>query len=88
MFIVTYTDYSDTCDGHSRYMGSYATRDAAQAAINADVAGFQSRYGTDAIYYEVSNEIWASDDEIGKVGCVWDIHEIPSSDLSEVLKEM
>lgn len=87
MFIVTYTDYSDTCDGHSRYMGSYATKDAAQAAIDADLAATKARYGKDAIHYEVSNEVWACDEDIGKVGCIWDIHEIPESDLREILQE-
>ena len=83
MCIVTYTEYSDTCDGHSRYMGSFATKNAAQKAIDADILPFQLRYGEDAIYYRTTNEIWACDDDVGKVGCIWDIHEIPDSDLAE-----
>lgn len=88
MFIVTYTDYSDTCDGHSRYMGAYATKDAAQAAIDEDIVSVLCDLGEGAIHYEVSNEVWACDEDIGKVGCIWDIHEVPDSDLREVLSEI
>ena len=87
MFIVTYTDYGDTCNGHSRYMGVYATKDAAQAAIDADIIAIKAKYGEDVIHYEVSEEIWGCEEDIGKVGCVWDIHEVPDSDLREVLSE-
>jgi hypothetical protein len=85
MFIVTYTDYGETCDGHSRYMGAYATRKAAQYAIDTELALVKANYGEVAIHYKELNEVWGCEEDIGTVGCVFDIHEIPDSDLREVL---
>ena len=74
MFIVTYVDYGETCDGHSRNLGTYKTRLGAEAAICADVLGTSRNYGPKAVVR--TNEVWASQDEIGTHGCVWDIHEV------------
>ena len=74
MFIVTYVDYGETCDGHARALGTYETRFAAQAAIDADVRGTKRVYGAKAVTHP--NEVWASEKEIGTHGCVWDVHKV------------
>jgi hypothetical protein len=76
MFIVTYIDYGENCDGHARLLGTYKTREKAQLEINADIRKLVkvAIFGTKAVYRP--NEVWASNEEIGTHGCVWDIHEV------------
>jgi hypothetical protein len=73
MFIVTYVDYSDSSDFHSRVLGVYSSRDEAEAEIRADMAGTSNYYGDTEIVDNDKFEVWK---EIGTVGCVWDVHEI------------
>ena len=76
MFIVTYVEYGETCDGHARALGTYETRFGAQAVIDADVRATKMNYGEKAVARP--NEVWVSENEIGTHGCVWDIHEVGS----------
>jgi hypothetical protein len=74
MFIVTYTDYGETCDGHSRLLGVFPTVKDAQKEMSLDIRRLIAAYGrNDCTYIPASNEVWK---EVGKVGCVWDIHEV------------
>ena len=73
-YIVTYMDFGETCDYHSRKMGTYDTREDAESEIKADMAAFMLNYGK-GNYVQNGTELWKSG-EVGQTGCVWDIHEI------------
>jgi len=81
MFIVTYVDYSDNSDLHSRVLGVYSSRDEAEAEIKADMAGTLNHYGDTEIVDNDKFEVWK---EIGTVGCVWDVHEIDEFGMTVV----
>ena len=76
MFIVVSTDYGDTCDGHSRLVGKYETKDEAEAEVRADMAAVRQYLGKEAAVDEAKHEVWACEADIGSLGTVWDIHEV------------
>ena len=73
-YIVTYTDFGENCDYHSRMMGTYDTREEAESEIEADMAALKRNYG-EGNYVQDGTELWKSG-EFEQTGCVWDIHEI------------
>ena len=76
MYIVTYTDYGDTCDMHSRLLGSYDSKRKAESAVQADMEDRKAYYGKEAVIRPNLHEIWACAVDIGRVGCVWDILKV------------
>lgn len=76
MFIVTYTDYSDNADMHTRLLSVCNTKEEAEAEISADMAGTSRYYGDSVVIDMNSHEVWKSEAEVGQVGCVWDILEV------------
>ena len=76
MYIVTYTDYGDTCDMHSRKLGSYDSKREAESAVQADMEDRKDYYGEEAVIRPNLHEIWACEADIGRVGCVWDILKV------------
>ena len=76
MYIVTYTDFGETCDLHSRLLGVFENADAAAESTTADMTAVISHYGEETAKVDwTKREVWASDEEIGKVGTVWNILE-------------
>ena len=75
MFIVTYTDYSDNADFHTRLLGTCETREEAESMVAADMAGTAHYYGDSAKIDNAAHEVWQSESEVGRIGCVWDILE-------------
>lgn len=75
MFIITCIDYGETCDGHTRLLGKYDTKDEAENDVLADMVGVARNYGSNAVVNDTKKEVWASKDDIGKTGSVWDIFD-------------
>jgi len=75
MFITTCVDYGETCDGHSRLLGKYDNREEAEVEVLADMLGVARSYGSHAVVDENKKEVWASENEVGQKGSVWDIFD-------------
>lgn len=73
-YIVTYTDFGENCDLHSRCSGAYDTKEEAEADVYADMTSLKNYYGA-GNYEQNGTELWKSG-EVGQTGCVWDIHEL------------
>lgn len=76
MYIVTYTDYGDTCDMHSRLLGSYDSKREAEKAVQADMKKREEYFGSEAVVRPYLHEIWACETDIGLFGCIWDILKV------------
>ena len=76
MYIVTYTDFGETCDLHSRLLGVFDKGEAATECATADMVAVIRNYGEGTAKVDwTKREVWASDEEVGKVGTVWNILE-------------
>ena len=78
MFVVITVDYGDTCDGHSRKLGTFKTKAEAELAMKRDMAALAAHYtaqGVSVDWRKSARELWV-DGEVGESGSVWDIHEI------------
>lgn len=74
LFVVTYTDFGESADSHSRLLGSFPTKEAAQAAMCEDMGRWPENCGRDDVEFRF-DEVWVRG-ECGTYGCVWDIHEV------------
>lgn len=81
MFILTCVDYGETCDGHARFLGLFKTKELAQEMVSADFRSQKEFYGEGCFIDESKNEIWASREEVGFVGCVYDIFEVDETNI-------
>lgn len=80
-YIVTAIDIGETCDGHARLLGSFRSREDAEAFVKEDMKDTLATMGVDdnTIIKWDEHEIWV-DYECNR-GCVWDILEVaPASD--------
>lgn len=75
MFITTCVDYGETCDGHPRLLGKYDNKEEAEVDVLADMLGVARNYGSHAVVDENKKEVWASENEVGQKGSVWDIFD-------------
>jgi len=79
MFIVTATDYGETCDGHTRLLGRYPDKDKAAKFVGEDMASYHDNLVGNGIGVEkfdlAKREVWAV---VGQSGCVWDIFDLDS----------
>lgn len=75
MFITICVDYGETCDGHTRLLGKYDTKEKAEVEVLADMLGVARFYGSDAVVDENKKEVWASESDVGQTGSVWDIFD-------------
>ena len=75
MYIVTYTDFGETCDLHSRLLGVFENVEAAAECATADMTAVIRHFGKTTKVDWTKREVWASDEDIGKVGTVWSILE-------------
>jgi hypothetical protein len=73
MFIVTCVDYGETCDGHARLLNVFSNYSEAVAYVESDMGEHKGEYGEDEVFDGNRHEIWASKEEVGVKGCVWDI---------------
>lgn len=76
MYIAVYHDYGESADGHTRLCGAFGKASEASDAVTADMVGFMHIYEKEGFKpYAVweKREIWRSAEEVGEVGCVWDI---------------
>jgi len=71
IFVVIYTEYSDTCDGLARVLGTYKTLEEAQLAMREDVDYNKNPFVD--ITEEEDNYIMIGDEDNG---CLWQILEI------------
>ena len=78
MFILVVIDYGETCDWHSRIVGTFKTKSEAEIALDKDMRSLHDSYvkrGHDVELYPSTHELWV-DGQVGDIGCVWDIHHI------------
>ena len=70
IYVLVYYDIGETCDGHVRKLGQYASRDLAKEMLKSDME-YQLKQHPDwhACNTEVSNEDFTA-------GCVYDIIEV------------
>lgn len=73
MFIVTCVDYGETCDGHARLLNMFRNHDEAVAFVEFDMIDHKGQYGDEQVFDGNRHEIWASKEDVGVKGCVWDI---------------
>lgn len=73
MFIVTCIDYGETCDGHARLLKMFSDHADAVAFVESDMNDHREQYGEEQVFDGRRHEIWASEEEVGVKGCVWDI---------------
>lgn len=73
IWIATYVDYGDTCDGKAGVLGTYLTKEEAQAEVRADIEKWcDDHAGED---YSVDfDRMRTYFSEIGD-GCEWNITE-------------
>lgn len=79
MVILTCVKYGEFCHKHTRFVGLYETREAAQDMIDASIETAVRNYGNDAVVLKEQNEVWASKDDVNVRGYVWDIFEFDSN---------
>ena len=76
-WIATYTDYGDTCDGKSRTLGVFKTKEEAQAAVHTDIERWANkRTGMPIVidFDKMSAKYdWKTLDD--RDGCEWNIEE-------------
>ena len=83
MYMATYVDYGETCDGHAKKLGVYKDSDSAVRDIYADMESYIRHFDTDdAVVRRENFEVWKKNEE-GVTGCVWDIIEFDPSDLCD-----
>lgn len=83
MFIVVYNEHGESCDGHTRYLGSAESREEAVKIVNKDIDTYVSSngrmadltLGQDILVDRDKMEVWA--DEYSDIGCIWDIIDVP-----------
>ena len=78
MFIVTATEYGDTCDGHTRFLKKFDTHKEAEDWVRDDMVDVMECSGID--YEEpdfIRHEVWVKGC-VGTSGCVWDILDTES----------
>ena len=80
MFIVVYNEHGETCDGHTRYLGSAESHEEAVKLVNGDIDTYIGSNGrlsdaADIVVDRDKMEVWA--DESSDIGCVWDIIDVP-----------
>ena len=79
MVILTCVMYGEFCKKHTRFVGLYETREAAQKMIDDSIETAVQNYGNDAVVLKERNEVWASKDDVNVSGYVFDIFEINSN---------
>ena len=79
MCILTFVMYGEFCKKHTRFVGLYETREAAQKMIDDSIETAVQNYGNDAVVLKERNEVWASKDDVNVSGYVFDIFEINSN---------
>ena len=78
MFILIAVDYGETCDGHTRKLGIFKSKRAAEKSLDKDMIGLHDSYvrqGHTVDLYPFTRELWV-DGRMGEFGTVWDIHKI------------
>lgn len=71
VWIATYVDSGETCDGKPRVLGVYSSKEEAQADVRADIKRWIGDLGDDEV--EVSlGRMYA---RRGACGCEWNIEE-------------
>lgn len=85
-FVVTAIDVGETCDGHARLLGSFGSRDEAEAFVEEDMKDVLATMGVDenTIIKWDAHEIWVDDKR--DRGCVWDILEV-APDSADAIQE-
>ena len=75
MYIVTYTEYGETCDQHSRLLGAYETDEEAEREVFKDMDKYaknRAKKGDEIDFRSFLHEVWLNGN-VGTEGCVWDI---------------
>lgn len=75
MYVVTYIQFGDTCDNHSRLLGNYDDEETAKNELLADMDTYIKSMQADPVSVnKYKHEVWF--DKNYTQGCIWDIHEI------------
>ena len=75
IWIATYVDHGDTCDGKAGVLGTYLTKEEAQAEVKADIEKWADDHAGEKVivdFDKMSAHYSTYDDDCG---CEWNITE-------------
>lgn len=79
LYVATYVDYGETCDGKARTLGVYTNKKEAEEYINDDIACFVDNNPENDLSVDYDKmRVWCDNSDIR---CEWNINEVLSANV-------